>query len=90
MLKFLMFLKVQGFSLIYLFKNQLLLQLFDSYIASFCTDFEPPSPPGKIWDIKIVVGAAVVAVVLVLLTLGILWRKGWLGGKTSEDKGRNI
>lgn len=49
-------------------------------------NFEPPSPPGKIWDIKIVVGAAVVAVVLVLLTLGILRRKGWLGGKTSEDK----
>ncbi|CBI22045.3 hypothetical protein VitviT2T_017504 [Vitis vinifera] len=49
-------------------------------------NFEPPSPPGKNWDIKIVVGAAAVAVVLVLLTLGILWRKGWLGGKTSEDK----
>lgn len=49
-------------------------------------NFEPPSPPGKNWDIKIVVGAAAVAVVLVLLTLGILRRKGWLGGKTSEDK----
>ncbi|KAL6329032.1 hypothetical protein AAG906_007322 [Vitis piasezkii] len=49
-------------------------------------NFEPPSPPGKTWDIKIVVGAAAVAVVLVLLTLGILRRKGWLGGKTSEDK----
>ncbi|KAJ8749335.1 hypothetical protein K2173_018819 [Erythroxylum novogranatense] len=48
-------------------------------------NFVPPSANGK--KNAIIVAAAVgVGVLLVVLMLAVIWRKGWLGNRVSEDK----
>lgn len=57
-------------------------------ITLTCADFKPPSLDGKRrYLVDIVAGSATTAVVLLILILGIMRRKGWLGSKLSPDKG---
>ncbi|XP_052178550.1 probable LRR receptor-like serine/threonine-protein kinase At1g07650 isoform X2 [Diospyros lotus] len=49
-------------------------------------NFNPPSAEGKRIHVPVLVGALTGAVILILLVLCILQRKGYLGGKTSVDK----
>ncbi|XP_028073396.1 probable LRR receptor-like serine/threonine-protein kinase At1g07650 [Camellia sinensis] len=53
-------------------------------------NFKPPSEHGKKIYVRVVAGAVVGAVFIVFLVLIILWRKGWLGGKISADKGTTL
>ncbi|XP_030520422.1 probable LRR receptor-like serine/threonine-protein kinase At1g07650 isoform X2 [Rhodamnia argentea] len=50
-------------------------------------NFKPPSLDEKRrYPVDIVAGSATAAVVLLILVLGIMWRKGWLGSELSHDK----
>ncbi|XP_059663296.1 probable LRR receptor-like serine/threonine-protein kinase At1g07650 isoform X2 [Cornus florida] len=49
-------------------------------------NFRTPSIHRRKIHAPVVVGIVAGAVLIVLLILGILWRKGWLGGKLSADK----
>ncbi|XP_077226946.1 leucine-rich repeat transmembrane protein kinase isoform X2 [Tasmannia lanceolata] len=49
-------------------------------------NFNVPSFGRRRLSIKIIVAISASAFLFALLVLGILWRKGWLGGKTSIDK----
>lgn len=57
-----------------------------SHSSSYCTDFKPPSDNDR-QKVMIVAGTVAATLFLVLLFLCIMWRKGCLGAKVSEDKG---
>ncbi|OMO60914.1 hypothetical protein COLO4_33675 [Corchorus olitorius] len=52
---------------------------------SVVSNFEPPTVVGKKNYLIIAAGAASAAILIVLMVLGIIWRKGWLGGKISAE-----
>ncbi|XP_022739516.1 probable LRR receptor-like serine/threonine-protein kinase At1g07650 isoform X2 [Durio zibethinus] len=53
---------------------------------SVVPNFQPPTVVGKRNYLVVVVVAATAAIVIALMVLGIIWRKGWLGGKISAEK----
>ncbi|MBA0683218.1 hypothetical protein Goari_024890, partial [Gossypium aridum] len=53
---------------------------------SVVPNFRPPIIVGKRNYLVVVVGAISAAIVIALMVLGILWRKGRLGGKNSVEK----
>nr|XP_011467565.1 PREDICTED: probable LRR receptor-like serine/threonine-protein kinase At1g07650 isoform X2 [Fragaria vesca subsp. vesca] len=50
-------------------------------------NFEVPSDDGKKKKAIISIGTSTAALLLLLLVLGIMWRKGYIGGKIAADKG---
>lgn len=50
------------------------------------TDFKVPSNDGKKKQAIATVGISTTTLLL-LLVLGIMWRKGYIGGKIAADKG---
>ena len=57
---------------------------------SLFADFKPPSVSQKKNHVILVAGILATVLFLGLLVLGIMRRKGWLGGKVSTDKGMNL
>ncbi|XWS41095.1 hypothetical protein CRYUN_Cryun17cG0051100 [Craigia yunnanensis] len=53
---------------------------------SVVPNFQPPTVVGKRNYLIVVGGAASAAIIIALMVLGIIWRKGWLGGKISAEK----
>ncbi|XP_021275178.1 probable LRR receptor-like serine/threonine-protein kinase At1g07650 isoform X2 [Herrania umbratica] len=53
---------------------------------SVVPNFQPPTVDDNRNDLIVVVGAVSAAILIVLMVLGIMWRKGWLGGKISAEK----
>ncbi|KAH1092374.1 hypothetical protein J1N35_019631 [Gossypium stocksii] len=53
---------------------------------SVVPNFRPPTIVGRRNYLVVVVGAISAAIVIALMVLGILWRKGRLGGKNSVEK----
>ncbi|XP_010272733.1 PREDICTED: probable LRR receptor-like serine/threonine-protein kinase At1g07650 isoform X2 [Nelumbo nucifera] len=49
-------------------------------------NFKPPSVGSKKKSVIVVASVLASAAFLIFLVLGILWRKGWLGGKASMDR----
>ncbi|KAK6238429.1 hypothetical protein QUC31_003898 [Theobroma cacao] len=48
--------------------------------------FQPPTVDDDRNDLIVVVGAVSAAILIVLMVLSVMWRKGWLGGKISAEK----
>lgn len=53
-------------------------------------DFKPPLVTDKKSHIILAAGISAAALFLGLLVVGIMSRKGWLGGKVSTDKGMDL
>jgi hypothetical protein len=57
-------------------------------LLPFSADFNPPDDKKK--KIFLAVGAIFFVSILVFVILGILWWKGYLGGKTSREQGNFV
>ncbi|EOX92939.1 Leucine-rich repeat transmembrane protein kinase isoform 3 [Theobroma cacao] len=53
---------------------------------SVVPNFQPPTVDDDRNDLIVVVGAVSAAILIVLMVLSVMWRKGWLGGKISAEK----
>ncbi|WRX11305.1 Protein kinase domain - like 10 [Theobroma cacao] len=53
---------------------------------SVVPNFQPPTVDDDRNDLIVVVGAVSAAILIVLMVLGVMWRKGWLGGQISAEK----
>ena len=56
-------------------------------ILFLCPDFIPPSEGEKKISASIVIGIVASVICVIFLILGILWRKGYLGRKSTMDEG---
>ncbi|KAB1213094.1 hypothetical protein CJ030_MR5G015918 [Morella rubra] len=53
-------------------------------------DFKPPSDESNANHVKITIGTVVAVIFFLVQVIGVMWRKGWLGGKVSVDKGIDL
>ncbi|KAB1209727.1 hypothetical protein CJ030_MR6G000175 [Morella rubra] len=49
-------------------------------------NFKPPSDESNANHVKIIIGTVAAVIFFLVLVIGVMWRKGWLGGKASVDK----